>query len=164
MPNNVVLPAPFGPIMPSASPSASARSIAVGNHNRPKPLGDFVERKDGRKNDTGRGVDIHSGHALEVLLTAPHPALVNLDAETRPIRHHDMAVLDAKRVRRRHLRQEPDWSRSAPGKSRALTAAMCCRRGGSDAQLAGLAGNVDAHAEPVAEAAGLEQKRAARRA
>src|SRR5271165_1258818 len=36
MPNSVVLPAPFGPMMPSASPSASARSIRSATTTAPK--------------------------------------------------------------------------------------------------------------------------------
>src|SRR6516225_605625 len=35
MPNSVVLPAPFGPMIPSASPSASARSIASATTTAP---------------------------------------------------------------------------------------------------------------------------------
>src|SRR5262249_12347413 len=38
MPNNVVLPAPFGPMMPSASPSARARSIASATTTAPNRL------------------------------------------------------------------------------------------------------------------------------
>ena len=47
MPNSVVLPAPFGPMMPSASPSASARSIAVRHDHGAEPLGDLLEGEDG---------------------------------------------------------------------------------------------------------------------
>jgi len=36
MPNSVVLPAPFGPMMPSASPSPSAKSISVAMTIAPK--------------------------------------------------------------------------------------------------------------------------------
>ena len=38
MPNSVVLPAPFGPMMPSASPSPSARSISFATTTAPKRL------------------------------------------------------------------------------------------------------------------------------
>ncbi len=38
IPNSVVLPAPFGPMMPSASPSSSARSIALATTTAPKRL------------------------------------------------------------------------------------------------------------------------------
>src|SRR5262249_28847865 len=38
MPNSVVLPAPFGPIMPSASPGASARSMRLATTMAPKRL------------------------------------------------------------------------------------------------------------------------------
>src|SRR6516165_7653405 len=38
MPNSVVLPAPFGPIMPRASPGASARSMRLATTMAPKRL------------------------------------------------------------------------------------------------------------------------------
>ena len=38
MPNSVVLPAPFGPMMPSASPSPSERSMPFATTTAPKRL------------------------------------------------------------------------------------------------------------------------------
>src|SRR5262245_42656731 len=45
MPNNVVLPAPFGPMMPSASPSASTRSIACATITAPNRLEIFSKAR-----------------------------------------------------------------------------------------------------------------------
>src|SRR6266481_3190414 len=45
MPNSVVLPAPFGPMMPSASPSASARSSARATTTAPKRLEIFSKAR-----------------------------------------------------------------------------------------------------------------------
>ena len=47
MPNSVVLPAPFGPMMPSASPSLEREVDAVGDDHRAEALGDFLEGEDG---------------------------------------------------------------------------------------------------------------------
>src|SRR5512133_2641814 len=47
MPNNVVLPAPFGPMMPSASPSASASSIASAMTTAPNRLEILSKRRMG---------------------------------------------------------------------------------------------------------------------
>ena len=47
MPNSVVLPAPFGPMMPSASPSASARSIACATITAPKRFETFSKARMG---------------------------------------------------------------------------------------------------------------------
>src|SRR5262249_2387584 len=45
MPNSVVLPAPLGPMTPSASPSASARSIARATTTAPKRLEIFSKAR-----------------------------------------------------------------------------------------------------------------------
>src|SRR5262249_47653154 len=47
MPNSVVLPAPFGPMMPSASPSASAMSISCAMTTAPKRLEIFSKARIG---------------------------------------------------------------------------------------------------------------------
>src|SRR5215472_5467171 len=47
MPNSVVLPAPFGPMMPSASPSPSARSMASATTMAPKRLLTFSSARSG---------------------------------------------------------------------------------------------------------------------
>src|SRR5262249_12174692 len=47
MPNSVVLPAPFGPIMPSASPGASARSRRSATTIAPKRLEIFSSASSG---------------------------------------------------------------------------------------------------------------------
>ena len=41
MPNSVVLPAPFGPMMPSASPFPAAQVDAIGNDDGAEAFGDF---------------------------------------------------------------------------------------------------------------------------
>src|SRR4051794_11151481 len=48
MPNNVVFPAPFGPMMPSASPSPSARSIPSATTTAPKRLEIFSRERMGK--------------------------------------------------------------------------------------------------------------------
>ena len=47
MSNSVVLPAPFGPMMPSASPSCEREIDAVGDHHGAEALVDLLEREDG---------------------------------------------------------------------------------------------------------------------
>ena len=47
MPNSVVLPAPFGPMMPSASPRSEREVDVVGDDHGAEALGDFFEGEDG---------------------------------------------------------------------------------------------------------------------
>ena len=66
-----------------------------------------------------------SRHSFKVLLAAPHPVLVDLDAKPRTIGHRDVTVGDAQAARRRHPRQVPGLVTVRPQAIAGTTAATC---------------------------------------
>ncbi len=97
-----------------------------------------------------------SRDAFEFLLAAPQPMLVDVDAKPRSFRHFDMAGIDPQ-WRGGNILSEPAAGHGqAPGDLRRHGGDV--RRGGrGETRLAGLAGNIDLHAEPRANPARFER-------
>ena len=83
---------------------------------------------------------------VKLLLPAPHPAFVDRDAEAGAFRHLDMAAHYCERLNCDVLRQSGIGDGQPPVERRRGGGDMRGRRRGN-AQLAGLAGNIDLHAE-----------------
>ena len=94
---------------------------------------------------------------LEFLLPAPDAALVDLDAEAGPVQHRHVTVVDTQRIGDHIFGKARAGHGQAPGQRRHDRGEMQGRRRG-DAQLAGLAGDVQIHAEPVAQPACFEYR------
>src|SRR6202035_4245796 len=98
-----------------------------------------------------------SRHSFEFLLAAAYTALVDLDSEPRAIGNLGMAARDSERFHRDILGHPRAGQGQTPGDGRRRRRGMQ-RRCRSNARLAGLAGNIHAHAEPVAQPAGFDQR------
>src|SRR5450631_4529890 len=84
-----------------------------------------------------------------------HAILIDIDPQSRTIRDVGMAVVDPDRVRRHVIAQPRMGQCQCPGDLRNDRRDMQ-RSSTRDARLAGLAGDVDVHAETVAQTGGLD--------
>ena len=85
---------------------------------------------------------------------AAHAVLIHIDAEPGALDAVGVTLLGADRLRGHVGAKRAVRQRQAPGDI-GNDASDVQRGGAGDARLAGLAGNVDAHAEPFAQPAGL---------